>query len=70
MYVNSIYIMKPYQYFENILKHKRYFNNKEIALMTPKQATAYRITGHIKRIITPYETKHLQKMVQKLTSKK
>ena len=62
--------MKSHQYFENILKLKRYFNNKEIALLTPNQATAYRITGHIKRIITPYEIKQLKKTVQKLTNKK
>ena len=58
--------MKPHSYFDNILKHKRYFNKTEIALMTPSQATAYRITGHIKRTVTPQEIKQLQKIVQKV----
>ena len=56
--------MKPHSYFENILKHKRYFNNKEIALMTPNQSLAYRITGNIKRIITSNEIKKLQNLVK------
>ena len=38
--------------------------------MSPKQAMAYRLTGHIRRVNTPYEIKQLQKMVQKLTIKK
>ena len=58
--------MKPHSYFENKLKHKRYFNNTEIALMTPKQASAYRITGHIKRTVTPKGIKELQNIVKKL----
>ena len=58
--------MKPYAYFENLLKHKRYFNNTDIALMTPKQASAYRITGHIKRTVTPQEIKQLQTIVRKI----
>ena len=62
--------MKPYTYFENKLKHKRYFNNTEIALMTPKQANAYRITGHIKRTVTPKEIKTLQNIVKKLKIKR
>ena len=62
--------MKPHSYFENILKHKRYFNNKEIALMTPKQILSYIITGHIKRIVTSQEIKQLQNFVKKLKIKK
>ena len=63
--------MKPHSYFENILKHKRYFNNKEITLMTPKQATAYRITelqnyiGHIRRSLLPKEIKEFQNFSHK-----
>ena len=63
--------MLPNSYFERILKHKKYFNDAEIALMSPSQATAYRITGHIRRKGTiADETKYLNKMIQHLERKK
>ena len=61
--------MKPYTYFDNILKHKRYFNNNEIAIMSPPQIRAYRISGHIKRTNTKKEINQLNKLVKQLTAK-
>ena len=63
--------MLPNSYFENILKRKTYFNDAEIALMTPTQSRAYRITGHIKRGQSiAKETKYLNKMIKHIQRKK
>ena len=61
--------MKPYKYFVNILKRKRYFNNNEIAMMSPTQIRAYRISGHIKSTNTKKEINYLNKLVEQLTAK-
>jgi len=62
--------MLPNSYFEKILKHKTYFNDAEVGLMTPSQASAYRITGHIHRTGTiASETKYLNKMIKHLQRK-
>ena len=57
--------MFPKEYFEGILKHKRYFNNSEISLMTPSQIRAYRITGHIRRNNSIKYTNYLKNLVKK-----
>ena len=57
--------MLPKEYFEGILKHKRYFNNSEISLMTPSQIRAYRITGHIRRNNSTKYTTYLKNLVKK-----
>ena len=62
--------MLPESYFESLLKHKSFFNDAEIALMTPKQSMAYRITGHIHRNKTnEQETKYLLKLIKHLENK-
>ena len=62
--------MLPDSYFENILKHRKYFNDAEVSLMTPTQSSAYRITGHIKRGQSiAKETKYLNKMIKHLQRK-
>ena len=62
--------MLPNSYFESIIKHKNYSNDAEVALMTPTQASAYRITGHIKRKgNVASETKYLNKMIKHLQRK-
>ena len=61
--------MKPYTYFDNILKRQRYFNNDKISLMSRKQIKAYRISGHIKRTNTKKEINYLNTLVNQLIAK-
>ena len=65
--------MFSYSFFNNILKHKKNFNDLEIAAMTPTQSTNYRILGNIKRDYnnsTQNEIKFLNKLINHLEKKK